>query len=138
MTMSRRMFVGATFGVIGAAVSLAAPMVSPALANAAVPFSPEAFKAAQASGSPILVEIHADWCPTCKAQRPILDKLTSDAKFKNLKVFRVDFDSQKAIVRQFGAKMQSTLIVYKGATEKGRSVGDTRPASIAALLDKSL
>jgi thioredoxin 1 len=28
--------------------------------------------------------------------------------------------------------------VFKGAAEQGRSVGDTREASIAALLDKSL
>ena len=61
-----------------------------------VPFSAEAFKAAQASGSPILVEIHADWCPTCKAQNPILDKLTADPKFKDLEVFRVDFDVDEA------------------------------------------
>ena len=109
-----------------------------AWASAAVPFSEAAFKAAQASGSPILVEIHADWCPTCKAQDPILDKLTSDAKFKDLKVFRVDFDSMKPVLKRFGAQMQSTLIVFKGATEQGRSVGDTRQASITALLDKSL
>jgi hypothetical protein len=44
----------------------------------------------------------------------------------------------KPVVREFGAQMQSTLIVFKGATEQGRSVGDTKPASIAALLDKSL
>ena len=30
------------------------------------------------------------------------------------------------------------LIVFKGAVEQGRSVGDTKEASIAALLDKSL
>ena len=59
-------------------------------------------------------------------------------KFGALKVFRVDFDNQKDIVRQFKATMQSTLIVFKGATETGRSVGDTDPASIAALLDKAL
>ena len=103
-----------------------------------VPFSAEAFKAAQASGSPILVEIHADWCPTCKAQNPILDKLTADPKFKDLKIFRVDFDAMKPEVKQFGAQMQSTLIVFKGTAEQGRSVGDTKEASIAALLDKSL
>jgi thioredoxin-like negative regulator of GroEL len=121
------------------AVALAAAgLFSPALANTAVPFSEAAFKAAQASGSPILVEIHADWCPTCKAQNPILDKLTAEPKFRDLKVFRVDFDGMKPVVREFGAQMQSTLIVFKGATEQGRSVGDTKPASIAALLDKSL
>ncbi|MGA9091547.1 MAG: thioredoxin family protein, partial [Bradyrhizobium sp.] len=109
-----------------------------AWANTAVPFSAEAFKAAQASGSSILVEIHADWCPTCKAQNPILNKLTADPKFRDLKIFRVDFDAMKPAVKQFGAQMQSTLIVFKGAAEQGRSVGDTREASIAVLLDKSL
>ena len=69
---------------------------------------------------------------------PILDKLTSDPKFRDLKVFRVDFDDMKPVVRQFGAQSQSTLIVFKGSAEKGRSVGDTRQTSISALLDKSL
>jgi hypothetical protein len=64
--------------------------------------------------------------------------LTADPKFKELKIFRVDFDEMKPVVRQFGAQMQSTLIVFKGSAEKGRSVGDTKQASIAALLDKSL
>lgn len=133
MILSRRVFNGA----IVAAALVAAGRAS-AWANTTVPFSAEAFKAAQALGSPILVEIHADWCPTCKAQNPILDKLTADPKFKDLKIFRVDFDAMKPVVRQFGAQMQSTLIVFKGSAEQGRSVGDTKEASIAALLDKSL
>ena len=44
----------------------------------------------------------------------------------------------KPVVKQFGAQMQSTLIVFKGPAEQGRSVGDTKQASIATLLDKSL
>jgi thioredoxin 1 len=64
--------------------------------------------------------------------------LTEDPKFRDLKVFRVDFDAMKPVVKQFGAQMQSTLIVFKGSVEQGRSVGDTKQASIAALLDKSL
>jgi len=134
MKLSRRLFGGA---VIAAALPLAG-LFSSAWAGVAVPFSAEAFKAAQAAGGPILVEIHADWCPTCKAQGPILDKLTADPKFRDLKVFRVDFDAMKPAVKEFGAQMQSTLIVFKGSTEQGRSVGDTKENSIAALLDKSL
>jgi hypothetical protein len=49
----------------------------------------------------------------------------------------VDFDSQKDAVKAFGARMQSTLITFKGSLETGRSVGDTNPGSIAALLDKT-
>ena len=134
MMLTRRILNGA---LIAGALAVAVPL-APSRANSAVPFSAEAFKAAQAAGSSILVEIHADWCPTCKAQNPILDKLTSAEKFKNLKIFRVDFDAQKPAVKEFGAQMQSTLIVFKGTAEQGRSVGDTKEASISALLDKSL
>jgi thioredoxin 1 len=101
-------------------------------------FTTQAFRAAQDAGKPILVEIHADWCPTCKAQVPILSEFTAQPKFKDLVVLRVDFDDQKDEVRNFGARLQSTLIVFKGATEVGRSVGDTNRKTIAALLDKAL
>ena len=87
---------------------------------------------------PILIAIHASWCPTCKAQKPILSELMADPKFKNMVYFVVDFDSQKNLVTRFGARLQSTLIVFKGDKEEGRSVGDTNRASIAALLNKAL
>ena len=132
MNLTRRLFAVTAFA---AGIAAFAPIAS---ADTAVPFSAEAFKAAQAAGSPILVEIHADWCPTCKAQAPILNRVTADPKFKNLKIFVVDFDAQKSVVRQLGAQNQSTLIVYKGAAEQGRSVGDTRPDSIGALLNRAL
>jgi len=59
-------------------------------------------------------------------------------EFKDLVYFVVDFDSQKDAVKYFGARVQSTLIAFKGATETGRSVGDTDPSSIAALLNIAL
>ena len=55
-----------------------------------VNYDAKSFAAAQAAGKPILVEIHATWCPTCKAQAPILSDLEKQDKFKNLMVFRVD------------------------------------------------
>jgi thioredoxin 1 len=102
------------------------------------PFTRQAFMAAQSKGQSILIEIHASWCPTCAAQKPILSKLFADPRFKNLAVFRVDFDSQKDEVRNFKARVQSTLITYKGGQEIARSVGDTNPDSIADLLALAL
>jgi thioredoxin 1 len=101
-------------------------------------FTEAAFEAAQKAGKPILIDIAAPWCPTCKAQAPILNELAALPKFKDLEVFTVDFDNQKSALRTFKAQSQSTLIVFKGAAEVGRSVGDTSKASIEALLAKSL
>ena len=101
-------------------------------------FTAQNFAEAQKAGKPILIAVHADWCPTCKAQGPIIGQLKSQPKFKDLAILRVDFDAQKDVVRKFGAQMQSTLIVFKGDKEVGRSVGDTKPESIATLLDKAI
>lgn len=102
------------------------------------PFDQKAFDAAQAAGKPILVEVSAPWCPVCKAQAPILSRLNSEAKYKDLVRFDVDFDSQKDLLRKFNVQKQSTLIVFKGKQETGRSTGDTNPDSIAVLLGKSI
>ena len=110
----------------------------PASAAEWKPFDATKFAAAKKEGKSILVDIFAAWCPVCRAQNPILVQLTREPKFKDLVVLKVDFDSQKDDVRALKAQSQSTLIVFKGETEKGRSVGDTNPASIAALVDSSL
>jgi thioredoxin 1 len=123
--------------LIAAAIAGAVAM-SPAFAASPQPFNDQAFAAAQKAGRPILIAIHASWCPTCKAQSPILSELTDDPKFKNLAYFVIDFDSQKDLVQRFGARMQSTLIAFKGNAEEGRSVGDTNRASIATLLNRAL
>ena len=101
-------------------------------------YDQKAFEAAQASNLPILLDVSAPWCPTCKAQKPILEKLTADPAYKELKIFEIDFDSQKDLLRSLRVQSQSTLIVYKGKVEQARSTGDTAEASISVLLHKSL
>lgn len=101
-------------------------------------FDQTAFDAAQASGKPILLHVFADWCETCHAQRAVLDKLEADAAFTNYVVLAIDFDTQKDVMRSFGATSRSTLIAFKGKTEVGRLVGDTKLAKIKALMAKGL
>jgi thioredoxin 1 len=130
--LNRRHLLGAL--AIATALSLG-PIASAADKK---PFDQKAFEAAQAAGKPILVEVSAPWCPICKAQAPILSRLTSDPKFKELVSFDIDFDSQKDLLKKFNVQKQSTLIVFKGKQETGRSTGDTNAASIEALLGKSI
>jgi len=116
-------------------ISLAMPM---AHATAEEAFTDAALEAAQKAGKSVLVEVAAPWCPTCHAQKPIIESLAKNDKFKGFVFLKVDFDNQKAELRKLNARMQSTLIVFKGTSEVGRSIGDTDPQSIEALLAKAL
>lgn len=101
-------------------------------------FTQAAFDKLQKEGKPILVHIHANWCPTCRAQTPIISSLLKQKDFQNLTLLRVDFDNQKEVVRAFHVSHQSTLIVFKGGKEVDRSLGDTTPSGIEKLLRKTL
>ena len=68
---------------------IAAIAIAPASAFEKTAFDAKAFEAAQAGGKAILVEVSAPWCPTCKAQKPILSGLAAKAKFKDLVVSRL-------------------------------------------------
>jgi thiol-disulfide isomerase/thioredoxin len=124
--------------LLAVAAAVALLYALPASAAEWKPFDAASFAKAQKDGKPILVDIFAAWCPVCRAQNPILVQLTREPKFDDLVVFKIDFDTQKDAVRAVKATSQSTLIVYNGETEKGRSVGDTNAASIEALLDQAL
>jgi thioredoxin 1 len=124
--------------ILIAAAALGTTALAPAFAASQQAFDAKAFADAQKAGKPILVAIHAPWCPVCTAQKPILSELMADRKFNDLVYFTIDFDSQKDLVRQFGAQKQSTLIAFHGSTERARSVGDSKRESIIALVTKTL
>lgn len=131
MTTRRRLI------AMGAVLPIAlAYALSPALAEEK--FTLAAFETAQRAGRSILIEVAAPWCPTCRAQQPIIEGLARTETYKNFVFLKVDFDSQKTELRKLNARSQSTLIVFKGANEIGRSVGDTDPDSIAKLMAMAL
>jgi thioredoxin 1 len=119
-------------------IAAAVAMGSVASAMESTPFDRQKFEAAQEAGKPILIEVYAPWCPTCRAQAKVLAKLWQEPRFKEFVTFKIDFDSQKDLLRHFNARVQSTLIVFKGRNEAGRSSGVTDEAAISALLEKAI
>ena len=125
-------------GIRSLLVVLLVALTNVASAAETKPFDQATFVALQASNKPVLVDVYADWCPTCKQQAPILSELLSRPEFKDYTVLRVNFDTQRDVRKTLRASYQSTLIVYRGKQEVARSTGDTNKDSIAASLRKGL
>ncbi|MBU6296967.1 MAG: thioredoxin family protein [Alphaproteobacteria bacterium] len=108
-----------------------------AFASEQTAYSPERFARAQLSGSPVLVDIAASWCPVCKVQATVVHQALAEPAFSHFVVLDLDFDTQKDAVRRFGATMQSTLIIFKGKKEVARVVGATDPDVIEAMMRRA-
>ncbi|WP_339746510.1 thioredoxin family protein [uncultured Maricaulis sp.] len=101
------------------------------------PFTAEAFAAAQAAGQPILVDISATWCPTCRRQGQVIAQLLDSGEFADLVILELDWDSQRRIAQSFGAMRQSTLIVFRGEDEVARAIAVTSEHDIQSLLSQA-
>jgi thioredoxin 1 len=101
-------------------------------------FTQQAFDQLARDGKPVVVDVAASWCPTCKAQKPIIDTLSRQPGYQDVAVLAVDFDTDKAVLKALKVSAQSTLIAFKGGKEAARSVGDTSPAGIEALFNKAV
>ena len=101
-------------------------------------FSQQEFEHLIKEGKPVVLDISAPWCPTCKAQKPIIDALMKQPAYKDVTLMTIDFDSAKPTLKTFKVNSQSTLIAFKGDKEVGRSVGDTTPAGLESLVKKTV
>jgi thioredoxin 1 len=107
-------------------------------AEARQDFNAAAFQQAQAAGRTVIIEVTAPWCPTCRAQKPIIDSLMQSDQFRGALLMSIDFDSQRALLQRFNVRAQSTLIVFKGSEERARSTGETDANAIRALFARGL
>jgi thiol-disulfide isomerase/thioredoxin len=98
------------------------------------PFNQAEFDTLQKAGQPIFLKVHADWCSTCKAQDPIVQSQVDHPDNQNITFFVIDFDKEKRLLRSMRITRQSSLVTFKDGKEVGRTVGDTTPAGIAALV----
>jgi thiol-disulfide isomerase/thioredoxin len=120
-----------------AALALAA-LAGVSNAAAIQPFTTAALRAAQAHGQPVLVDAHADWCPTCRAQAPTISAISKDPAFSRLVILKLDYDKQIQEKRALGIQHQSTLIAFAGPRETARATGVTDPGAIRALATSAL
>lgn len=81
----------------------------------------------------VLVHVHANWCPSCKAQKKILEGIS----LSNFKLLEVDFDSDKEFLKKNKVFQQSMLIAFNNGKETARVFGITQKEKIMEFTDKN-
>lgn len=122
---------------LACAVAGFALLASPATAVQS-PYTSAALTQLLSDRQPVAVDFHADWCPTCRAQAPILKSLASEPEFRNLTILVADFDTALALRKQLHVDQQSTIVVFRDGKEIARATGATDKAQLAALLRRAL
>jgi thiol-disulfide isomerase/thioredoxin len=123
---------------VAAAFSIMLFIFSTLALSAEIPFNQAQFDAARTAGKPVAVVFHADWCPTCRAQAPLLKELAQTPGLKPMTLYVADFDTEKALKKTLGVTKQSTIVVFKDGKERARSTGDTQRDSLAELLHHAI
>lgn len=113
-------------------------LASIAMAGEIKPYTQTEFDKLAQEGKPVVVDVSATWCPTCKVQKPIIDGLMKQPAYKDVTLLTVDFDAEKPTLKRFKVSMQSTLVAFKGGKELGRSTGDTTPEGLEGLVKKTV
>ncbi|MBP7546336.1 MAG: thioredoxin family protein [Corallincola sp.] len=121
---------------VAALLALAAVLLlqAPSVADDRELFSEARFNELTSAGQPVLIDVYAPWCPTCRKQSKVLGELLKDPQLAAITVLKVDYDEQKEVVARFQAPRQSTLVMFRGTTESGRLVAETSDTAIRALL----
>lgn len=98
------------------------------------PYSVQTFSELQKADKPVTLHFHAEWCSTCKAQEKVFNGWKGDAAVPGILLI-VDYDNERALRKKMGVRGQSTVISFKGSSEKARLAGDTDAKALRAVID---
>ena len=113
-------------------------MSLPSLALEFVPYHAERFGRLRAEGRPTAVLFHSGWCPICVMQERSITALKEDKALMDITVFQADFSKEENLRKDLQVASFSTLVVFRGDTERARATGDFRIEQVKALLAKAL
>ena len=81
----------------------------------------------------VLIDFFAEWCEPCKMMSPVIEDIAVNAG-DDIKVCKVNVDSEKALAQRFGIMSIPTVVVIKNGEIINRSIGVTGKSAIMDML----
>jgi thioredoxin 1 len=106
------------------------------MSEAAVEINDDNFVEITKSGV-ALVDFWATWCPPCRMQGPIVDKIAAQYKGKAV-IGKLNVDDSQAVASKFGVHSIPTLIIFKDGQEVQRLVGLQTEQKLQSVIDAEI
>ncbi len=86
---------------------------------------------------PVLVDYWAEWCTPCKMIAPIVEEIANEYG-ENLKVTKMDIDSNVMTPQQYSIRGIPTLMIFKDGNVQGTKVGALTKSQLKAFVEESV
>jgi thioredoxin 1 len=88
------------------------------------------------SGTPVLVDFWAAWCPPCRALSPVIDSLADELGDRAV-VGEVNTDENRQLSAQFAISSIPTIMIFKDGQPVRKLVGLRRKEELLDALNEA-
>lgn len=83
---------------------------------------------------PVLVDFWATWCRPCQMMAPVVEEIAEERK--DVKVCKVDVDTEMELARKYRVLSIPTFLVFKNGEVTGREMGAQMKETLEEMLEK--
>ncbi|MCX7910723.1 MAG: thioredoxin [Endomicrobia bacterium] len=87
---------------------------------------------------PVFVDFWAEWCGPCRMLSPIIEELSKMYQENQIKIFKVNVDSNPKLAAKYGIMAIPTIIIFKDGKPFEQTSGVKSKQELQKMIERAL